>query len=131
MTDHSAFVRRYLGAISAGATGATLAAFYDPEAIQEEFPNRLTPNGAKRTVTDILEGAERGKKVLSGQNFDVRAIMAGGDRVAVEAIWTGKLAIAIGNLKPGDEMKARFAIFLEMKNGKIYRQRNYDCFDAF
>jgi ketosteroid isomerase-like protein len=131
MTDHSAFVRRYLGAISAGATGPALAAYYDPEAIQEEFPNRLTPNGASRNLAALLEGAERGKKVLSGQTFDIRAIMAGGDRVAVEAIWTGKLAIPIGNLKAGDEMKARFAMFFEMRNGKIYRQRNYDCFDPF
>ena len=131
MTDHSAFVRRYLGAISAGATGPALAAYYDPEAIAEEFPNRLTPNGASRNLAALLEGAERGKKVLSGQTFDIRAIMAGGDRVAVEAIWTGKLAIPIGNLKAGDEMKARFAMFFEMRNGKIYRQRNYDCFDPF
>jgi ketosteroid isomerase-like protein len=129
MTDHSAFVRRYLGAISAGATGAALAAYYDPEAIQEEFPNRLTPDGASRNVAAILEAAERGKTILSGQTFDIRAIMAGGDRVAVEAIWTGKLAVPVGNLKAGDKMKAHFAIFLEMRNGRIYRQRNYDCFD--
>jgi ketosteroid isomerase-like protein len=131
MTDHAAFVRRYLGAISAGATGAALAAYYDPEAIQEEFPNRLNPTGVSRNVAAILEGAERGKKVLAGQNFDVRAIMAGGERIAVEVIWTGKLAVPVGNLRPGDEMKARFAIFIEMRNGKIFRQRNYDCFDSF
>jgi len=26
-------------------------------------------------------------------------------------------------------MKARIAIFLEMRGGKILRQRNYDCFE--
>ena len=80
MTDHSAFVRRYLGAISAGATGPALAAYYDPEAIQEEFPNRLTPNGASRNLAALLEGAERGKKVLSGQTFDIRGQAGYSDR---------------------------------------------------
>lgn len=28
-------------------------------------------------------------------------------------------------------IKANFAMFFELKNGKIWRQRNYDCFEAF
>ena len=131
MTDYTAFIRRYLGAIGAGATGPTLAAFYDPEVVQDEFPNRLTPNGATRDLAAILEGATRGKQVLAGQRFEVKGIVAGGDRVAVEAVWIGKLAVPTGSLKAGDEMRARFAIFLEMRNGKILRQRNYDCFEPF
>jgi hypothetical protein len=27
-------------------------------------------------------------------------------------------------------MKAFFAVFLEFREGKIIRQRNYDCFEA-
>lgn len=131
MADTSTFVRLYLTAISNGATGPKLAAFFDPEIVQEEFPNRLAPEGATRTLPEILEAAERGKKLMKSQVYDVKTFMAGGDRVALEVLWTGKLAGPVGSLKAGDEMKARLAIFLELRNGKILRQRNYDCFEAF
>lgn len=131
LADTATFVRTYLAAISNGATGPRLAAFFDPEIVQEEFPNRLAPAGATRNLADILEAAERGKKVMKSQVYDVKTFMAGGDRVALEVVWTGTLAAAVGTLQAGDEMKARLAMFLELRNGKIFRQRNYDCFDAF
>jgi hypothetical protein len=34
-------------------------------------------------------------------------------------------------LAPGDAMTARFCIVLEMEDGRIRRQRNYDCFEPF
>jgi hypothetical protein len=51
--------------------------------------------------------------------------------VAIEAIWTGTLAIGLGSLKPGDKMRARFAQFFEFRDGLIVRQRNYDCFEPW
>lgn len=123
------FVKRYLEAVGNGATGPKLAAFFDPEVVQEEFPNRLTPAGATRDLEAILEAAERGKALMKSQTYEVKTLMAGGDRIAIEIAWTGKLAIAAGPLPAGSEMKARIAIFLEMRGGKILRQRNYDCFE--
>jgi hypothetical protein len=48
--------------------------------------------------------------------------------VALEALWTGMLAVG-GALKPGDQLRARFAQFFEFKGGLIWRQRNCDGFD--
>ncbi len=31
----------------------------------------------------------------------------------------------------GGEMRARFGLFLQFRDGKIARQHNYDCFEAF
>ena len=31
----------------------------------------------------------------------------------------------------GQTLRARFAIFLEFRDGRIARQRNYDCFDPW
>jgi ketosteroid isomerase-like protein len=31
----------------------------------------------------------------------------------------------------GGDMRAHFAVVLEIADGRIRRQRNYDCFDAF
>lgn len=123
--------RRYLAAIEAGATGDALAAFFTEDVVQEEFPNRLVPAGARRDLRALLEGAERGQTVLRAQRFDVRGAVASGDRVALELVWTGTLAIPIGSLPAGGEMRAHFAVFLEFRGGRIAAQRNYDCFDPF
>ena len=131
MTDHLPFLRRYLEAVGRMATGPELAAFYTEDAVQLEFPNKITPVTATRTVADILAGAERGKKLMAGQRFEILGSVAQGDTVALETLWTGTLAVPVGSLPAGGEMKARFAVFFELRDGKIARQRNYDCFDPF
>jgi ketosteroid isomerase-like protein len=123
--------REYLVAIENGATGQALARWFTPDVVQEEFPNRLVPAGARRGLAELLEGAERGQKVLSGQRYEVLTAMASGDRVALEVQWTGTLAIPVGSLAAGDDMRARFAVFLDFRDGRIAAQRNYDCFDPF
>jgi ketosteroid isomerase-like protein len=130
-SDNLAAARRYLAAIENGATGELLAGFFAPDIVQQEFPNRLTPNGATRKLQQILEGAERGRQVLEAQRYEVLKAMASGDNVALEVQWTGTLAIPVASLPAGATMCARFAVFLEYRDGKIARQRNYDCFDPW
>jgi ketosteroid isomerase-like protein len=122
---------RYLKALEGGATGETLAAFFAPDVVQEEFPNRLTPNGARRDLRALLEGAIRGQQVMGAQRYEIENAIASGDHVALEVRWTGTLAVAIGSLPAGGEMRAHFAVFLTFRNGQIIAQRNYDCFDPF
>jgi ketosteroid isomerase-like protein len=113
------------------AGGSELASFYTPDAVQYEFPNKLTPTTATRTLADILAAAERGRKVLTGQTFDILNAVVSGDRMAAELQWTGTLAVPVGALPAGGVMKARFAMFFELRDGRIAAQRNYDCFDPF
>src|SRR5687768_5107858 len=40
--------RQYLAALEQMATGDALARFFRPDVVQEEFPNRLVPQGARR-----------------------------------------------------------------------------------
>jgi len=54
-----------------------------------------------------------------------------GDEVAVELEWKGVLAVPLGNLPAGYEMKADVAMFLTFRDGKIVSQRNYDCYAPF
>ncbi|MFN8489536.1 MAG: nuclear transport factor 2 family protein [Caldilineaceae bacterium] len=124
-------VRHYLKAIENGATGAALAEFYAPEVVQEEFPNRLVANGARRDLAAILEGAERGQKVISAQTYEVRNAVEQGNTVALEVLWTGTMAVPFGSLAVGDKMRAHFAVFIEFRDGKIVAQRNYDCFEPW
>jgi ketosteroid isomerase-like protein len=129
--DHEALVRAYLEAIAAGATGDTLAAFLHPDVEQIEFPNRLVAGGATRDLAAILAAAERGQAVVRRQSFSVAAVLAEAERAAVEARWEAELAVPVGSLAAGDIMRAHFAMFFEFRDGRIWRQRNYDCFEAF
>ena len=123
--------RQYLAAVSQGVTGDALAHYFTPDVVQEEFPNRVSPDGKRRKLAGILEGAERGQKVLSAQRFEIRSGIATGDRVILEVLWVGTLAIAFGTIPAGGEMRAHSAMFLEFRDGKIMAQRNYDCFEPW
>jgi ketosteroid isomerase-like protein len=123
--------RQYLAAVSQGVTGDALAQYFTPDVVQEEFPNRVSPDGKRRKLAGILEGAERGQKVLSAQRFEIRSGIATGDRVILEVLWVGTLAIAFGTIPAGGEMRAHSAMFLEFRDGKIMAQRNYDCFEPW
>jgi ketosteroid isomerase-like protein len=105
--------------------------FFADDVVQVEFPNRLVPAGATRDLAALRDAAERGRKVMTAQRFEVVNALASGDQVAVEALWTGTLAVALGTIPAGGEMRARFAIFLTYRDGKIVRQHNYDCFDPW
>lgn len=123
-------VRRYFESIESEDPEASLR-FFAPDVVQEEFPNRLVPSGAKRDLAALREGAHKGRKVVSAQRFEIVNALVNGSHAAVEAIWTGTLAIPLGSLPAGGQMRARFGVFLELRDGQIIRQRNYDCFDPF
>ena len=65
---------------------------------------------------------------MSSQRVELLKIFADDGTVVVEAEWSGTLAVSIGDLEPGTVMRARFAQFLELQDGRITAQRNYDCF---
>jgi ketosteroid isomerase-like protein len=124
-------VRKYLAAIESGATGPALAAFFTDDAVAEELPNRLVPNGARRDLKAILAAAEAGQRVLESQRYEIRSVLATANRIALEVRWVGILAVPLAGIAAGGEMRAQFAMFLELRDGKIAVQRNYDCFDPW
>jgi ketosteroid isomerase-like protein len=130
-TDNLAIAKRYLAAIEQGATGDVLAAFLAPDILHEEFPNRLTPNGARNGLAEMLEGAMRGQRATIAQRYDVVHALATENEVALEVNWRATLRVPLGSIPAGGEMRARFAVFMEFRDGKIIRQRNYDCFEPF
>lgn len=123
--------KSYFAALEQGVVGEELAAFFAPDVIAEEFPNRLLPNGMRRDLPALLQAAERGQQVMQSQRYEILSMMADGDRVAVEFLWTGVLAVPVGSLSVGSEMRGRFAAFLEFQNGLITASRNYDCFEPW
>lgn len=120
--------RDYLRAIE---TNAGVTGFFTPDIIQEEYPNRLNPNGGRSDLAQMQARAERGRGMVRQQTYDVQRVYEQGDTVILEVNWSATFNIPIGSLQPGDAMNAKFAVFLDFQDGKIRRQRNYDCFEAF
>lgn len=124
-------VREYLKALEDGEVGESLGRFFSENAIQIELPNKLNPAGGKSDLETLKKRSEEGKKLLKKQTYTIKTEIIEGDNIAVEAEWTGVLAIPIGELAAGYEMKAHFAIFFTFENGRIVLQRNYDCFEPW
>ncbi|SRR5579883_462661 len=129
--DILAITKRYLKAIEAGQTAEAIATYYAESVEQIEYPNRLLPNGARRNLDDLKEASLRGKNVLLSQTYDIQKAYVSGNTVILETIWTATIAVPIGQIPAGGEMKAYFAQFIEFADGKIIRQRTYDCFEPF
>jgi ketosteroid isomerase-like protein len=123
--------RRYLAAIESRQPPERIAAFHADDIIQEEFPNRLIPQGARRDRAQLAEANERGRRVMTAERYEVLAAVCDGDHVALEVQWSGTLAVPFDSIPAGGEMRARFALFLDFRDGKIVRQRNYDCFEPW
>ena len=121
----------FIKAVENRSSGAELWHFYHPDIEQTEYPNTFVKNTVVRKLNDLYEASQRGKKVLQKEEFKVIHSYAQGDTVIIEAVWKGTLAIPVGNTPAGGEMTAYFAQFFEFRDGKIYRQRNYDCFEPF
>jgi ketosteroid isomerase-like protein len=120
-------VKRLLEALEDGASSEVLEAFYRPDIVQVEFPNRATPRGTSRNFEQVKQAAERGRGVVRTQRYDVLRVFEFGATVIVEARWSAELH----NPPPGAPagMAASLAMFFEFTDGKIAAQRNYDCFD--
>lgn len=123
--------QRYLQALENNADRATLAQFFDPALVQEEFPNQLNPNGGRSDYATMLQRAEQGKQLLVSQQYTVTNALESGNFVVLEVIWTATLAVRAPALPADGQMRAHFAVFLEFRDGKIVAQRNYDCFDPW
>jgi ketosteroid isomerase-like protein len=121
----------WVRAIESGATDDVLSQFVTPDVIHEDMPNRVFPNGARSDLARMREGAERGKALMRKQRYDILSTIASGNTVAMQLDWFAELAVPLGTLKAGDEMRAHVAIFMEFRDGKICRQRDYGCYEPF
>lgn len=79
----------------------------------------------------MRRGAEKGSKVLLKEEYEILRSFTCQNNVILEVTWTGTLAIPMGSIPVGGQMKAHFAQFFEFEGDKIIRIRNYDCFEPF
>ncbi|MFY0713423.1 nuclear transport factor 2 family protein [Seonamhaeicola sp. NFXS20] len=131
MAKNENTVIQFLKMLENRTSSNELENFYHPDAKQIEFPNALTRQFTTRNLQELKEASEKGSKVLTKEKYEVKNLISTVDYVVLECVWRGTLAVPIGNIKAGAQMKAYFAQIFEFKDGKIFRQRNYDCFEPF
>jgi hypothetical protein len=79
----------------------------------------------------MTEAFEKGRKLFCSQTYAITNHVVNGERVALEVLWIGKLAVAFGSLAAGSEIRAHSAMFFELKDSKLVSQRNNDCFEPW
>lgn len=131
MPTNVEIARQYIAAIANGATDDELAGFFTADVAITEMPNRICAHGSVSDLARALDAAKRGRKLFSRQTYAITNILGDGDWVALELDWTGITAVAIQNLPPASEMRDKAAIFLQFRDGRIARQRHYDCFEPW
>ena len=83
------------------------------------------------SLAEMAESFAKGRRLLARQTYEIRNEVVAANKVALEVLWTGLLAVPLGALPAGSQMRAHFAMFLDFEDGKIISQRNYDCFDPW
>ncbi len=128
-SESTALVERWLRlAADPGADAAEIVALLHPEARFVEHPNLVNPHGQDRGLAEARAALEQSRALLAHAAFDVHGHVAGGDRVVTHATWTGTLAIDAGPLRAGSTLQAECSIHFVIRDGRIVRQENFDCY---
>jgi ketosteroid isomerase-like protein len=128
-SDNVAIVERYLAVVAdLDSEPAALDALVDPGARFVERPNLVAPAGRERDVAAARDARERSRSLMAAHAFDVREHIVADDRVVTRAMWTGTLAQAAGPLPAGTQLRADCCMVFTLRDGRIVRQENYDCY---
>ncbi len=123
-------IRKFFQAIENGDLDGIVTS-YHADIKHTEWPNTLRKEGGVSDLEQIKAAFERGKTAVKSQTFHINSLICEGDLVAAEALWRGVLNVGFGKLQSGDVMTAHVCTVFEIRDGKIIRQRNYDCFEPF
>ena len=101
---------------------ARVAELLHPDVELVEHPNKLNPSGKRYDRAAIQAAGERGAALMARERYDVRALTIEGDRAVAQLVWTGVL-------HDGREMRAQICSVIELREGRVWRQEQYDCFE--
>lgn len=118
-----------LRALEARAPREQVEQLFHPDVEQLEFPNLLFPKLVRRDRAELLASGDRGRQVLSAERYQVLRVVGDETNAALEVEWTGTLAVPLGHLGPGDQLRAHLAMFFGVANGRIRTLHNYDCYE--
>lgn len=120
-------VTAYIQAIEAQQLDE-VAGWMHPDIENVEHPNKLLPAGRRYDLAAMRAAGQRGRALMASQRFEIRRMIVEGERAAVQIDWSGTLAVAAGPLPAGHVMRAQICSIIELRDGKVWRQEQYDCF---
>ena len=128
--DQTAVVERYLALLfDPAATSAQLADLLHDDVVFVEHPNLVSPQGSRRDRSALLASFESGRRLMAEQRLDDLEVLPAGDYVVARAAWSGTPAGDAAPLRAGSTLLARLAMFFTVRDGRVFRQENYDCYE--
>jgi hypothetical protein len=126
-------VRTIEGYIHATASPSTtpeeFAALVHPDVQVVIHPNITAPTGTRSGLQEMQAGLKTGQSLMAWQKYDIHGHDApSADRTITPTTWTGELAVPLGTWPAGTRLRAEIAMFFELRDGRIYRQENFDCY---
>lgn len=121
-------VLEFVRTIEAGGGAAEISPFLAPDFELTEAPNILAPEGAVRSLAQVLEGADASREVVKDQRFDVRRSTSDGVNVVLEVDWQATSLMDLRYWDRGQLIRAKTCSVFGVREGRIYRQSSYDCY---
>ncbi|MEV7572581.1 nuclear transport factor 2 family protein [Arthrobacter nitrophenolicus] len=118
----------FLKVLEAGGGAAGIKPFLAESFVLVEAPHLLAPEGATRTLADVLAGADQSSTVVRDQKFTIRRTTCEEGRVAVEADWSATVLMDLRYWDAGETIRARTSSVFEVSDGLIVSQDSYDCY---
>jgi ketosteroid isomerase-like protein len=125
-------VRAYFAVVAdLGSSESDLRAVLHPDVVFVEHPSPMAPHGRSHGLAGMLADFVSGTSLLVEQDIEVLSLLADGDRVAVQSMWTGVFRHDVGALAAGTRLTAHMAGFLTVRDGLVVRHETYDCYEPF
>ncbi|RHX84907.1 nuclear transport factor 2 family protein [Leptospira stimsonii] len=132
MTSYKKIIEIYLKLLSDfNLERKEYEAILHPEIEQIEYPNALTKSITVSRFEDLMRRMPAGKNLLKEQTFQIRQYLEKENTAVVEADWEATVRSDIGPFRENQNLKAYLCMIFEFKDEKIFRQKNYDCFEPF
>lgn len=121
-------VLEFVKTIEAGGGSADIRPFLASDFQLTEAPNILSPEGAVRSLEQVLEGADASREVVKDQRFNVTSSTSDGVNVVLEVDWSATSLMDLRYWDRGQLIRAKTCSVFGVRNGLIYRQSSYDCY---
>lgn len=109
---------------------AAYAEVLHPEIEQTEYPNLVYKTIQRRSFSEIIDNIRIGRELLRNQSFDIEHAHTNSNGcVLVEGLWQATAVNDMASMTRGQHVKAHLCLVFEFKDGKIYRQRRYPCYE--
>ncbi|TGK25238.1 nuclear transport factor 2 family protein [Leptospira stimsonii] len=132
MTSYKKIIEIYLKLLSDfNLERKEYEAILHPEIEQIEYPNALTKSITVSRFEDLMRRMPAGKNLLKEQTFQIRQYLEKENTAVVEADWEATVRSDLGPFRENQNLKAYLCMIFEFKDEKIFRQKNYDCFEPF